>query len=157
MGTASIEHTTGGRVTIRNRSMFADYDKKYQNVFPGAVSDAGNEVSISAYNNATERRNLLNETEISYRLVTGAISQTLLGGVAVGRQITDNFRTTGYFNDTATSITAPVSDPTIAVPVSFRQSATDANNHSSATSVSLYGQSQIVFSTHWQAIRWCPL
>ena len=71
IGTASIEHTTGGLVTIRNRSMFSDYDKKYQNVFPGAVSDAGNEVSISAYNNATGRRNLLNETEISYRLVTG--------------------------------------------------------------------------------------
>ena len=152
IGTASIEHTTGGLVTIRNRSMFADYDKKYQNVFPGAVSDAGNEVSISAYNQATERRNLLNETEISYRLVTGGISQTLLGGVAVGRQITDNFRTTGYFNDTATSIATPVLDPTIAVPVSFRQSATDANNHSSATSASLYGQSQIVFSDHWQAI-----
>ena len=152
LGTASIEHTTNGQVTVRNRSMFADYDKKYQNVFPGAVSEAGNEVSISAYNNATERRNLLNETEISYRLVTGPISQTLLGGVAVGRQITDNFRTTGYFNDTATSITAPVSAPTVAVPVSFRQSATDANNHSSATSVSLYGQSQIVFSNNWQAI-----
>lgn len=152
IGTAGIEHTTGGLVTIRNRSMFADYDKKYQNVFPGAVSDAGNEVSISAYNQATQRRNLLNETEISYRLVTGAISQTLLGGVAVGRQITDNFRSTGYFNDIATSVTTPVSDPTIAVPVSFRQSATDASNHSSATSVSLYGQSQIVFSKHWQAI-----
>jgi catecholate siderophore receptor len=152
MGTASIEHTTGGRATIRNRSMFADYDKKYQNVFPGAVSDAGNEVSISAYNNATERRNLLNETEISYRLMTGAVSQTLLGGVAVGRQITDNFRETGYFNDIATSINAPVSNPTVAVPVSFRQSASDANNHSSATSVALYGQSQIVFSAHWQAI-----
>jgi catecholate siderophore receptor len=152
IGTASIEHMTGGGVTIRNRSLFADYDKKYQNVFPGAVNEAGTEVSISAYNNATDRRNLLNETEISYRLVTGAISQTLLGGVALGRQITDNFRETGYFNDVATSVTAPVSDPTIAVPVSFRQSATDADNHSSATSVSLYGQSQIVFSSHWQAI-----
>ncbi len=152
IGTASIEHTTGGGVTIRNRSMFADYDKIYQNVFPGAVNDAGTEVSISAYNNATGRQNLLNETEISYRLVTGAISQTLLGGVAVGSQITDNFRNTGYFNDTATSVTTPVSDPTIAVPVSFRQSATDADNHSSAKSVSVYGQSQIVFSNHWQAI-----
>jgi catecholate siderophore receptor len=152
IGTASIEHTTGGSVTIRNRSMFADYHKIYQNVFPGTVNDLGNEVSISAYNNATERRNLLNETEISYRLVTGAISQTLVGGVAVGRQITDNFRNTGYFNDTAASIATPVSSPRVAVPISFRQSATDANNHSSATSVSLYGQSQIVFSEHWQAI-----
>ena len=47
-------------------------------------------------------------------------AQTLLGGVSVGRQITDNFRNTGYFNDSATAITAPVSNPTIAVPVTFR-------------------------------------
>ena len=152
IGTASIEHTTAGLVTLRNRSVFADYDKIYQNVFPGAVSPSGTEVSISAYNNATKRRNLFNESEVSYRLVTGSISQTLVGGFAIGRQITDNFRNTGYFNDSATTITAPVSNPTIAVPVSFRQSATDANNHSTATSLSLYGQSQVVLSDQWQAI-----
>jgi catecholate siderophore receptor len=152
IGTASIEHTTGGGLTLRNRSVFADYDKIYQNVFPGAVNDAGTEVSISAYNNDTRRRNLLNESELTYSLKTGPVSQTLLAGVAVGRQFTDNFRNTGYFNDSATSITAPVTDPTVAVPLSFRQSATDANNHSRATSLSLYGQSQIVLSRHWQAI-----
>ncbi len=76
--------------------MFADYDKIYQNVFPGAVNEAGTEVSISAYNN----RNRASEPAQPDRddataLVTGAIEQTLLGGVAVGRQITDNFRKTG--------------------------------------------------------------
>ena len=152
LGTASIEHTTAGGVTLRNRSVFADYDKMYQNVFPGAVNATGTEVEISAYNNATRRRNLLNESEITYRLTTGGISQTLLGGIAVGRQITDNFRNTGYFNDSAIAVTTPVSDPIVAVPVTFRQSATDADNHSVSTSVSLYGQSQMVFSSHWQAI-----
>jgi catecholate siderophore receptor len=152
IGTASIEHTTAGRLTLRNRSVFADYDKFYQNVFPGAVNPAGTEVNISAYNDATQRRNLFNESEVSYRLKTGAISQTLLGGFAIGRQITDNFRNTGYFYDSATTVTAPVSNPTIAVPVTFRQSATDADNHSTATSLSFYGQSQVVLSEQWQAI-----
>lgn len=152
LGTASIEHTTAGGVTLRNRSVFADYDKMYQNVFPDAVNAAGTEVAISAYNNATRRRNLLNESEITYRLTTGGISQTLLGGIAVGRQITDNLRHTGYFNDSATTVTTPLSDPTIAVPVTFRLSPTDADNHSASTSVSLYGQSQVVFSPKWQTI-----
>ncbi|MFL5448670.1 MAG: TonB-dependent receptor [Gemmatimonadales bacterium] len=152
IGTASIEHTTRGLVTLRNRSLFADYDKIYQNVFPGAVNPAGTDVNISAYNNATKRRNLFNESEVSYHLVTGRISQTLLGGFSIGRQITDNFRNTGYFNDSATVITAPVTNPTIAVPVTFRQSATDADNHSTATSLSFYGQSQVVLSEQWQAI-----
>ena len=152
IGTASIEHTTAGLVTLRNRSQFADYDKIYQNVYPGAVTPAGTEVNILAYNNATKRRNLFNESEISYRLVTGPISQILLGGFSVGRQITENFRNTGYFNDSTTAFLAPVSNPTVAVPVTFRQSATDADNHSTATSLSFYGQSQVVLSEQWQAI-----
>ncbi|HET6779446.1 MAG TPA: TonB-dependent siderophore receptor [Gemmatimonadales bacterium] len=152
IGTATIEHTTSGQVTLRNRSLFADYNKTYQNVFPGAVGPAGTDVSISAYNNATERRNLLNESEVTYRHRAGGITQTLLGGVAIGRQITDNLRNTGYFNDTATAVTTPVSAPTIGIPVTFRPSATDPDNHSRATSISLYGQSQIVFSEHWQAV-----
>ena len=84
--------------------------------------------------------------------MTGPISQILLGGFSVGRQITDNFRNTGYFNDSTTAFIAPVSNPTVAVPVTFRQSATDADNHSTATSLSFYGQSQVVLSEQWQAI-----
>lgn len=152
LGTLTVEHTAAGGLTLRNRTVFADYDKFYQNVFPGTVNDAGTEVALAAYNNATRRRNLLNETEVTYPLVTGGVSQTLLAGVAIGRQITDNFRNTGYFGDSARSFAVPLSDPTVAVPVTFRQSDTDANNHSRAMSVSLYGQSQIVLSPHWQAI-----
>ena len=151
-GTVTLEHTAGSGLTLRNRSVFADYNKIYQNVFPGAVNEAGTEVQISGYNNATDRRNLLNETEVSYPLITGGLRQRLVGGVAVGRQITDNFRNTGYFNDTATTLVTPLSDPTIAAPVTFRQSATDADNHSNATTLSVYGQSQVFLSDRWQAI-----
>ena len=151
-GTVTLEHTVPNGLTLRNRSVFADYNKIYQNVFPGAVNPAGTAVQISAYNSATDRRNLLNETELTYRLVTGGLRQTLLGGVAVGRQTTDNFRNTGYFNDATTIFDTPLSNPTIAVPVTFRQSATDADNHSTATSLSVYGQSQLYLSDHWQAI-----
>ncbi len=152
MGTASIEHTTGGGVTLRNTSLFADYDKVYQNVFPGSVDDAGTEVSLSAYNNVTKRRNLINQTEATYRVVTGGIAQTWLTGVSVGRQITDNLRRTGFFNDAETSVMAPVSSPTISLPVTFRPAEGDANNHSTTTTASLYAQNQIVLSRQWQAI-----
>lgn len=152
VGTLSLEHAAASGLTLRNRSVFADYNKIYQNVFPGAVNDAGTDVEIAAYNNATQRRNLLNETELTYPLVTGGLRQTLLAGVAVGRQITDNFRNTGYFSDSATTVTTPLSHPTIAAPVTFRQSATDADNHSTATSLSVYGQSQVFLSDRWQAI-----
>ena len=152
VGTVTLEHAAGSGLTLRNRSVFADYNKFYQNVFPGAVNAAGTEVQISGYNSVNDRRNLLNETEVSYPLNTGGLRQTLVGGVAVGRQITDNFRNTGYFNDTETALLTPVSRPTIAAPITFRQSTTDADNHSNATTLSVYGQSQVFLSARWQAI-----
>ncbi len=151
-GTATIEHTINDDLTLRNTSLFADYDKIYQNVFPGSVNEAGTEVSLSAYNNLTRRRNMMNQTEATYRVVTGGIMQTWLGGLAIGRQITDNFRQTGFFNDAATSVSAPLASPTISVPLTFRQAEGDADNHSATTTVSLYAQNQIVLSRQWQAI-----
>ena len=66
--------------------------------------------------------------------------------------MTDNFRNTGFFNDTTLTVQAPLSDPTISVPVTFRQSATDADNHGTATIAAVYLQDQIEFSEHFQAI-----
>ena len=53
---AGLEHQFGPRVTLRNRLSYGDYDKFYQNVFPGAVNAAGTAVAISAYNNAAPGR-----------------------------------------------------------------------------------------------------
>ena len=36
---------------------------------------------------------------------------TLLAGAEFGRQVTDNFRNTGFFNNTATSILVPLRRP----------------------------------------------
>ena len=35
-----LEHRVDSRVTLRNRLSYGDYDKFYQNVFPGAVNAA---------------------------------------------------------------------------------------------------------------------
>ena len=45
--------------------LFGDYDKMYQNVFPGSVDSTGTLVSISAYNNRNDRNNLFNQTELT--------------------------------------------------------------------------------------------
>ena len=36
--TALVEHQFAGGLQLRNRTRYADYDKLYQNVFPGAVN-----------------------------------------------------------------------------------------------------------------------
>jgi len=151
VGTLTVEHQMGG-VTIRNRTSIGDYDRGYQNFVPGVVSADRTQVSLSAYNNATQRRNLFNQTDLIYAISTGRVRHTLLAGAEAGRQLTNNFRNTGFFNNTATSILVPYDDPTINTPTIFRQSATDANNHLTTNLGAAYLQDQIELSRYFQVV-----
>jgi catecholate siderophore receptor len=151
LGTATIEHQAGG-LNIRNRTQFGNYDKFYQNFVPGAVTPDKKQVAISSYNNATQRFNIFNQTDLTYSLSTGRVLHTMLAGAEVGRQQTDNFRNTGFFNNTATSILAPYANPTINTPVSYRQSATDADNHLRSNIGAVYAQDQIELSRYIQLV-----
>ena len=150
-----VEHRVSDRITLRNRVSYGHYDKFYQNVFPGAVNAAGTHVSLSAYNNATTRRNLFNQTDLIVESRTGRVGHTMLVGAELGRQETDNVRTTGYFTSVgpgATSVLVPLSGPTTTLPVTFRQSATDADNHGVAAIAAVFAQDQIQLSRHVQAL-----
>ena len=151
LGSAAVEHQMG-RLSIRNRTLFGDYDRGYQNFVPGAATADKTQVALSAYNNATRRFNVFNQTDIIYVAFTGRIRHTLLGGAEAGRQLTDNFRNTGYFNNTATSVLAPYSNPVISTPMTFRQSATDADNHLGTNLGATYVQDQIELSKRLQVI-----
>ena len=149
---AFIEHGRAGGVVLRNRTRFAHHDKFYANVFPGALNASGTEVSLTAYDNATDRQNLFNQTDVTYTLGAGSVKHTLLVGAELGRQTTANYRNTGYFNGTATSISVPFDEPTVSIPVEYRQSATDADNGSIARVVSAYAQNQVALGQNWQGI-----
>lgn len=140
------------RWTIRNRTLTAYYDRGYQNFVPGAVTADRSSVTLTAYNNTTKRLNVFNQTDVTRDITTGAIRHSLLAGAELGRQATDNFRNTGYFNNAATSALVPFDRPTVTLPVTFRQSATDANNHVATAVAALYGQDQIVLSRHVQLL-----
>ncbi|MBK1661058.1 TonB-dependent receptor [Paracraurococcus ruber] len=141
-----VEHRFDNGVLLRNNFRFADYDKFYQNVFSGAVAANGRTVGISAYNNATHRTNLINQTDLVFDLTTGPFTHKVLAGMELGRQETDNFRNTGYFptvGANATSFTTSLGATRINVPIAFRQSATDANNSGVSTTAAFYLQDQM--------------
>ncbi|MGE3179213.1 MAG: TonB-dependent receptor, partial [Vicinamibacterales bacterium] len=149
------EHRFTNGTILRNRVGVGRYDKFYQNVFPGSTNAAGTLVSISAYNNQTDRTNLFNQTDVIVTVRTGRLQHALLAGAELGRQVTDNLRLTGYFTSVGpnvTSVNAPVADPTIAMPLEFRPSASDADNHGVATVAAVYGQDQLRLSRHVQAV-----
>jgi catecholate siderophore receptor len=151
LASGTIEHRAGA-LLIRNQTLFGDYDRFYQNFVPGAVTADKSHVALTAYNNATDRANVFNQTDLTMAVATGRIRHTLLAGSEFGRQVTNNFRNTGYFNDTATSLLAAYENPTIATPVTFRQSATDADNHVTTNVAAVYGQDQLEVSKHVQVV-----
>lgn len=150
----SVEHAFENGITLKNRTRYADFDKFYQNVFPGAVTANGSQVSISAYNNMTERQNLINQTDVDFKWNTGFIQHESVVGLELGRQRTSNFRETGYFNGSTTTTSVPVSvgNPVLNAPLAFRQSNSDANNFVENNTYALYFQDQMKFSEQWSVV-----
>lgn len=147
-----VEHEFDNGVQVRNRTRWSDQDKFYQNVFPGAVNAAGTQVAINAYNNATQRKSLFNQTDVTVTVGQGAVKHKLLAGVEIGRQETGNFRNTGYFPGDVTSVQVPLSSPTTALPIAYRQSATDADNDGTAKVAAVYVQDQLELGPQFQII-----
>jgi catecholate siderophore receptor len=151
IGSATVEHRFNA-FTLRNATSVANYDRGYQNFVPGAVTPNKAQVALTAYNNATDRFNFFNQTDATLTAATGRVRHTVLTGAEFGRQVTDNLRNTGYFNNASTSILVPYGNPTISTAVTFRQSATDANNHVMANVAAAYVQDQVELSSHVQAL-----
>ena len=173
--TLMVEHDFG-KAVLRNRTRYADYGKFYQNVFasgPARVSPSTGDfvVAIGGYSNDTQRENLFNQTDLTFDMQTGGVRHGFLAGLEFGRQETDNFRQTASFpsnvcynsagsfvkndgspNDTTSAFCVPLSNPGYNGPVTFAQSATDADNHSVAKVAAAYVQDQIEFSPKWQAV-----
>ncbi|MDQ1640082.1 MAG: catecholate siderophore receptor [Pyrinomonadaceae bacterium] len=146
-----VDHQIG-KLNIRNHTLFGDYDRSYQNFVPGSVNADETRVNLSAYNNATRRRNIFNQTDLTYAAKTGPLRHTLLAGTEFGRQLSHNFRNTGFFNNAATTISVEFAAPTINTPVTFRQNVTDADNRVQANIVATYAQDQIKLSRKVQLL-----
>ena len=157
IGSLGGEHRFSDALTLRNRTLYADYDKFYQNIYPNAaVTDrdgAGPQpltVRLAAYNDTTKRKNLLSQTDLIWNARFGSVEQTLLLGFELGRQKGRNQRRNGVFATSGTSPTffdVPLSDPTVDVPaISFLENG--ANNGIKTTIAAAYIQDQIQL-TDW--------
>jgi catecholate siderophore receptor len=151
-GSLVVDRSFGEHFSLRNQSRVAVYDKFYQNVFAGAVDATGDSVTLQGYNNATLRHNAFNQTDATWLVASGPLRHTIAGGVEVGRQHSDNFRNTAFFDDATTTISTPFAAPTVSTPVTFRQRETDADNGVTARTASVYVQDQLELSRHLQLI-----
>jgi catecholate siderophore receptor len=148
---ASYEHRLAA-ATLRNRTVIGNYGRAYQNFVPGAVSAGMASVSMSAYNNETDRLNVFNQTDLTSTFATSGVRHVLLAGVELGQQSTDNLRNTGYFAGDATAVVVPFASASLTPAATFRQSATDADNHVRASVAAVYVQDQAELSRRLQLV-----
>ncbi len=121
IATLAVEHRLSDGLTLRNRTLYGDYDKFYQNIFPNSPVNAAGNGTLSAYNDATKRENLFSQTDLIWESELGGIDQTLLFGFELGQQKTRQRRQNGFFQPSnSTSLVVAIADPTIDASVIFR-------------------------------------
>lgn len=152
---AVLEHDFGDSLLLKNSLRYTRYDKYYQNVYPGSsVNAATGNMTISAYNNQNLRSNLFNQTDLTKKLTTGPIEHTLLAGVELGHQNSDNVRKSGFFGPagTAAGEIVSASNP-FAIATAFRANGTtDANNDVTSDIAAVYLQDEIAFTPQWKLL-----
>ena len=158
-GMAVIEHDFGNGLTVKNSSLYADYNRGYRNVYPGstgggpgggAVTPDLTQVSLNAYQNYTPRENAFNQTDFVWKTTTGPVLHTVAFGTEFGRQTGLSRRDSGIFPNNANKAFDVVNpfNPTYFGPVVFNHLQTDANSKYRLNVASGYVQDQI------EATRW---
>lgn len=88
-----VTRELSANLTFRGAVSFGDYEKYYQNVYPGGPVDTATQtVRIASYNSGTTRQNLLAQADLVYEGTLGGMEHTLLFGVEAGRQESENIR-----------------------------------------------------------------
>jgi catecholate siderophore receptor len=151
-GMAFIEHDFQNGLTVKNSTLVADYQKFYQNVYPGngplsgAVNPSDTAFNRAAYNHQTNRDNAINQTDFVYKGFTGPLAHTVAFGTEFVRQEGIDFRNTGIFPNGTNTIVADPFNPTYFGPVTFIHHSTGINGDGVTTADSnskyrLYTQS----------------
>lgn len=143
---AIIEHDFENGLTVRNGTIYADYKKFYQNVYPangvlnGAVNPADTGFNLGAYQHWTDRDNLFNQTDFVYKTSTGPVLHTVAFGTEFGQQTGTDLRNTGDFPNGTNTIVANPFNPTYFGPITFihHPTATNTDGVTTADSNSKY-------------------
>lgn len=149
LASVALEHDFSDTLRLRNRTQYADYDKFYQNVYPNSAVNAAGNVTLDAYRSGTQRENLFNQTALIWRMSTGSIAHTVLAGIEVGRQDTENLRNNSTFGATPARVVSITNPVTSAVPVF---NVPNQNNDVEVSVAAVYLQDQIALSNRLQLI-----
>jgi catecholate siderophore receptor len=144
--TVTLHHNFTDTFKLRNHLSYGDYDKFYANAHANStVSDTGF-VSLQAYESGTLRQNIFNQTDVMWDFETGLVNHTLLMGVELGRQSSDNTRSPN-FTPSQVNINTSVSYQPIVYAGALQN-----DNTVDVDVAAVYVQDQLAFGEHWRVI-----
>ena len=130
------------RLNWTNTVMVGDYDKYYANVFPNGPADlARGTVVLGSYTDATQRRNVMVQSNLVWKADMGAVSHTVLLGLEYADQHTASQRRNGTLSNATLNLRTIVY-PTVTFGALARDTVSDV------TVLSAYAQDQIAFGDH---------
>ena len=175
VATLRVDHRFSDAVSIRNTTRWANYQREMESTIATLnTKDAnGNAVTPSTpldlllvnrqHNKSRDNDDtvLINQTELTWKLETGAIKHTVLTGLELAKE---KLNRVNYDFDAdpltagvqAPAATTPLLNPDPFTSLSYTKTPND-NNVSEAETVGIYIQDQLEFSPEWKAlfgVRW---
>ncbi|MBC2670735.1 TonB-dependent receptor [Novosphingobium piscinae] len=129
-------------LTWSNTLLYGDYDKYYGNVFAnGPANLVTGAVPLGNYFDATQRRNLIAQSNLVWKARVGAIENTLLLGLEASNQHTASQRLNGTLSATTLNLQSLIY-PTVVFSTPARNTVSDVDV------VSVYAQDQLGLGRH---------
>jgi len=156
-----ISHGFSDSLSFTSRWLWGDYDKFYRNVFaatPVAVVGGTRQVGIEAYQDAVQRRNLLNQNDLVWRIATGPVRNTFLAGFEWAVQRSRQQHRNGFFDSGVATANAgrrfftPLADEIAVAPITFRSGTGARSVRVKADVAAAYVQDQVELGDHVELI-----
>ena len=144
-----LNHELADGLTLDVTGQYATYDKYYGNVLPSSAT--ATTVTLTGYEDVLTRDNWIGQTNLVWKVRTGAVQHTLLGGFEVTHQSSSAQRRNVVFGSgTALSVTVPLARVLALPALSFTAPASASN--STAESRSVYLQDQVELAPWLQVV-----
>ena len=163
VATATLEHEFTSGLKFRQHISYNDYDKFYQNIFPGSSVDAAGNFEIGepgnlvngddgGYNSDTDRKSFFSQTDFSFQFNTEQVHHTMAFGADFSWQDTRETRFTPIFPDAGPDggIVINIANPTNFQNVIFPNQTRDRN--SDVKTQGYYIQDQIEITKYFELI-----
>jgi catecholate siderophore receptor len=167
IATLRIDHRFSDALSLRNTLRWANYQREMEATFATlSTTDAnGNAVTTAtpyellmvnrSHNKSRDNDDtvLINQTELTWKVETGAVKHTVLTGLELAKEELDrvNYTYSGTF-----TATTPLLNPDPYTALNYTKVPND-NNVSEAETVAVYAQDQLELSPEWKALfglRW---